>query len=89
MQLATLKKEVRGPLLTSDVEEVGTDQPTVVDPGDHAPTRRASGRSELQLGHLQRRIGHVFSQLQAGWSGRDPLLIRPFVSDNLFQSMMY
>ena len=90
VQLSTLKKEMRGPLLTSDVEEVGTDHPTLVDPG--AATRLAAVQQRDPGFHwdvFQRRIGHIFGQLQAGWSGRDPLLIRPFVSDNLLQSMSY
>ena len=34
-------------------------------------------------------MAHVFSELQVAWSSRDPLRIRPYVSDNLFQSMLY
>ena len=83
-------RETRGPLLTSDVAESGTELPTIVDRG-------ASQRFE-QLQHkdpalswqaLQGRVALVFAELQAAWSGRDPMRIRPFVSDNLFQSMYY
>jgi predicted lipid-binding transport protein (Tim44 family) len=38
---------------------------------------------------LTGRMAHVFGALQVAWSGRDPLQIRPFVSDNLFQTMLY
>ena len=38
---------------------------------------------------LQGRVALIFAELQVAWSGRDPLKIRPFVSDNLFQSMYY
>ena len=34
-------------------------------------------------------MAHVFGELQVAWSGRDPLKIRPYVSDNLFQTMLY
>ncbi len=88
--LSTLRREKRGPLLTSDVAEVGTDHPTRVDPG--ATTRYAAIQARdpaLDWNKFQQRTNHIFAQLQLGWSGRDPSLIRPFVSDNLFQSMLY
>lgn len=88
--LATVKKEQRGPLLTSDVAEVGTDHPTRVDPGATTRLQMLQQRDpSFHWNVLSQRIGHIFTQLQAGWSGRDAKLIRPFVSDNLFQSMMY
>jgi len=88
--LTSMTRETRGPLLTSDVAETGTDSPTIVD-------RFAQQRfAELQKRDpattwpaLQGRIGLIFNELQVAWSGRDPLRIRPFVSDNLFQSMYY
>jgi hypothetical protein len=89
-QLSTLRREQRGPLLTSDVQEVGTDHPTRVDPGGQTRFHALQARDPaFNWNTFQQRIGHIFTQLQAGWSGRDPSLIRPFVSDNLFQSMMY
>jgi predicted lipid-binding transport protein (Tim44 family) len=88
--LQSMRKEARGPLLTSNVEEVGTDLPTRVDPGLYT---RLPGLRErdpaFDLAVLNQRIAHIFAELQRGWSGRDPSLIRPYVSDNLFQSMMY
>jgi predicted lipid-binding transport protein (Tim44 family) len=86
----TVRKEPRGPLLTSNVEEVGTDLPTRVDPGASARFEALRARDPaFDWGAFSTRIGHVFAQLQLGWSGRDPSLIRPYVSDNLFQSMLY
>ncbi len=88
--LSTLSRQPRGPLLTSDVPEVGTDHPTRVDPG--APMRMQAFQHRdpsYDWNVFLQRVGHIFTQLQLGWSGRDPKLIRPFVSDNLFQSMMY
>jgi predicted lipid-binding transport protein (Tim44 family) len=38
---------------------------------------------------FQHRVGHIFGQLQIGWSGRNAAAIRPYISDNLFQSMLY
>jgi len=83
-------RETRGPLLTSDVAETGTDLPTIVDPG--APQRFEDlARRDPAVGWqaLQGRVTLIFSQLQLAWSAREPLKIRPFVSDNLFQSLYY
>jgi len=88
--LRNLTRETRGPLLTSDVPETGTELPTIVDPG--APQRfeqlvRKDPAFNWQA--LQGRVALIFAELQVAWTGRDPLRIRPFVSDNLFQSMYY
>jgi hypothetical protein len=88
--LANRTREPRGPLLTSDVAEEGTDLPTVVDRG--APTRFQEFQQRdpaVTWPALQGRVALIFNELQAAWSGRDALRIRPYVSDNQFQSMYY
>lgn len=88
--LTSETRETRGPLLTSDVPETGTELATIVDPG--APQRfEELARKDPAVGWqaLQGRVALIFAELQVAWSGRDPLKIRPFVSDNLFQSMYY
>jgi hypothetical protein len=82
--------EPRGPLLTSDVAEVGTNLPTIIDPGADSRFAELRQRSQgMSFQTVQSRIAYVFNQLQGAWSGRDPKQIRPFVTDNLFQSMVY
>jgi len=89
-QFSNRKCEPRGPLLTSDVDEEGTDFPTIVDPGANSRFRELQARdSALTWEAIESRVAHVFSELQVAWSGRDPKRIRPYVSDNLFQSMVY
>ncbi len=88
--LVSVTREPRGPLLTSDVAEEGTDLPTIVDRG--APTRFQEFQQRdpaVTWQALQGRVGLIFNELQAAWSGRDASRIRPYVSDNLFQSMYY
>ncbi|HTA90365.1 MAG TPA: TIM44-like domain-containing protein [Polyangiaceae bacterium] len=88
--LVSVTREPRGPLLTSDVAEEGTELPTIVDRG--APTRFQEFQQRdpaVTWQALQGRVGLIFNELQAAWSGRDALRIRPYVSDNLFQSMYY
>lgn len=83
-------REPRGPLLTSDVAETGTELPTILDRGAAARFEALQRRDPaLTWQALQSRVGYVFVELQAAWSGRDALRIRPYVSDNLFQSMYY
>jgi hypothetical protein len=86
----TLSKEPRGPLLTSDAPEVGTDWPTRVDPGGGGRLQALQQRDPtFQWQGFQGRVAHVWGALQVAWSGRDAAQIRPYVSDNLFQSMTY
>ena len=88
--LNNVTREPRGPLLTSDAPEEGTELPTIVDSG---ATSRFEELMRKDPGTtwpaLQGRVGLIYNELQAAWSGRDPLRIRPYVSDNLFQSMYY
>ena len=89
-ELSNQTRETRGPLLTSDVAETGTELPTIVDRG--APQKFAELERKdpaVTWQALQGRVGLIFAELQAAWSGREPMRIRPFVSDNLFQSMYY
>jgi hypothetical protein len=88
--LSNQAREARGPLLTSDVAETGTDLPTIADSSAPARFQELQGRDPgLTWQSLTGRMAHVFGALQVAWSGRDPLQIRPYVSDNLFQTMLY
>jgi len=88
--LSNQSRELRGPLLTSDVAETGTELPTIADAGAPATFQQLQARDPgLSWQSLTSRMAHVFGQLQIAWSGRDPLRIRPYVSDNLFQTLLY
>ena len=88
--LSNQTRETRGPLLTGDVAETGTELPTIVEPGAAQRFEELQRKDPaLNWQALQGRVGLVFAELQVAWSGRDPLRIRPFVTDNLFQSMYY
>jgi hypothetical protein len=89
-RLTGLTREPRGPLLTSDVREEGTELATRVDPGMGARFQALQQRDpSITWEALQARVAHVFGELGGAWSGRDPKRIRPYVSDSLFQSMLY
>lgn len=82
--------EHRGPLLTSDVQEEGTDLPTIVDAGASGRFSTLQQRDpSLTFDGIQARTASVFQALQVAWSTRDAAKIRPYVTDNLFQSMVY
>ncbi|WP_394844504.1 Tim44-like domain-containing protein [Pendulispora brunnea] len=88
--LSTMTKERRGPLLTGDVQETGTNEPTLVDP-QAVPRIHAFEQRDpaFNWDAFTNRAAHIFGALQGAWSGREPARIRPYVSDNLFQSMVY
>lgn len=74
-------------------------------PGGEEPGYRAPSRRGLDLARklralterhggfawpeLQQKLEAVFLRLQAGWSDGDPDRIRPFVTDNLYQSLRF
>jgi hypothetical protein len=88
--LERVKTEPRPPLVTSTAEERGNDLPTLLDPGVMSSFSELVGRDPQSTQEaLRARIELVFASLQRGWSGRDLSLIRPFVTDNLFQFFGY
>ncbi len=85
-----LQSEARGPMLTSSVEEEGTNLPTIVDPmaqGELAAVRQKDPSFDWSA--FTQRIALTFNELQVGWSNRDLSRVRPYVSDNLYQSQAY
>jgi hypothetical protein len=73
-------------LLTSDVPEVGTDYPTIVQPG--FPNVRAAfeqSNSSFSWGDFQSRARLIFNELQAAWSTLNWERARPHETDSIFQ----
>jgi hypothetical protein len=83
-------KEARGPMLTSDVEEVGTDYPSVVQP-NFAAIRAEFERNNPQFSweQFQERARLIFNELQAAWSSMNWERARPHETDNIFQMHQY
>jgi hypothetical protein len=80
----------RGPMLTGDTPEAGTDEPTIVDPG------ATSGMNEilaedpgLSWEAFQARVGLIFGEFQTAWSGRDLARMRAYLSDRLFETQLF
>jgi hypothetical protein len=85
-----VSREPRGPLLTGDTEEQGTDLPTVADPGIQSRFGELCQRDpQFSWPAFQAKVGLIFGAMQSSWSNRDWTHARPFVSDNLFQMLAY
>jgi uncharacterized Zn finger protein (UPF0148 family) len=85
-----IDKEARGPMLTSDVEEVGTDYPSVFQP-NFAAIRAEFERNNPQFSwdQFQERARLIFNELQAAWSSMNWERARPHETDNIFQMHQY
>jgi hypothetical protein len=88
--IKTLSREARGPLLTGDVPEVGTDYPTVAQP--NFPAVRAAfeqNNPSFSWADFQARARMIFNELQEAWSTLKWERARPFETDNIFQMHRY
>jgi ribosomal protein L37AE/L43A len=88
--ITLVSREARGPLLTSTVEEVGTDYPSVIQPNFEAI------RNELQTNNPQfiyaqfeQRAFLIYNELQKAWSSMNWEKARPHETDNIFQMHQY
>ncbi len=86
----TLQREAKGPLLTSDVPEVGTLNATVMQP--NFPAVRAAfeqNNPTFSWADFQARARLIFNELQSAWSTLEWERARPFETDNIFQMHRY
>ncbi|HKP46682.1 MAG TPA: TIM44-like domain-containing protein, partial [Pyrinomonadaceae bacterium] len=88
--VALFTREAKGPLLTSNVAEVGTDFPSVVQPAFES-VRQAFEKNNpnFSWGVFQARARLIFDELQAAWSTLNWDRARPHETDNLFQMHQY
>jgi hypothetical protein len=88
--VAETGREARGPQLTGETVEQGSDLETIIDPEAKSRLGDLSRRDpEFAFTAFQGRIELIFAELQIAWSTRDWKRARPFVSDSLFQSQLY
>jgi len=83
-------REPRGPMLTGDTVEVGTDDPTVVaaDVKEKFGALVARDPAVAWL-PLTQRFEKVFAEFHRAWSTQSLLGVRPYLSDNLFETQQY
>ncbi len=85
-----LEAEARPPLLTTEVEEEGTDLPTIFDRGAREGLDALWRRDPSFLWPaFEQRVALIFGEFQLAWSNRDLVKMRPYLSDNLFQMQEY
>jgi hypothetical protein len=88
--IGLLSREAKGPLLTSDVPEAGTDLPSVVQPGFRdVRIEFEKNNPSFTWGEFQARARLIFDELQAAWSTLNWERARPHETDNLFQMHQY
>ena len=88
--ITLLSREARGPLLTGNVPEVGTDFPSVIQP--NFSTQRAEfeqNHPDFSWSKFQARAGLIFNELQAAWSTLNWDRARPHETDSIFQMHQY
>jgi hypothetical protein len=83
-------RDARGPLLTSDVPEVGTDYPSVIQPGlQNIRANFERAHPEFNWPEFEARARLIFVELQAAWSSLDWERARPHETDSIFQMHRY
>jgi len=89
-EVKTLSREARGPLLTGDVPEAGTDLSSVMQPGFDNLRREFEQRNPaFSWGEFETRAALIFNELQAAWSSLNWERARPHETDNIFQMHQY
>ena len=84
------RRETRGPMLTEETAEEGSDLPTIVDPEAQGLARALATRDPaFDWAAFQSRVALIFQEFQTAWAARDLAKMRPFLSDNMFQQQMY
>lgn len=85
-----LSRETRPPALTSDVQEVGTNAPSIVDPEqDHAWRELTTRDPALNEQDLLARVNMIFDKLNHAYSALDLTPARGLLSDGMFDYLRY
>ena len=88
--IALLNRETRGPLLTSNVPERGTDRPTVF---QQRFAERLRHFNDAHPGFdwvgFQSRVREIAVELQDAWTAREWEKVRPLETESLFQMHRY
>jgi predicted lipid-binding transport protein (Tim44 family) len=85
-----LSSEARGPLLTSNVPEVGTDYPSVVQPNfQNVSMHFQQNNPVFNWVEFDHRARLIFNELQLAWSTLNWERARPHETDNIFQMHQY
>ena len=85
-----VNREPRGPLLTTDVPDVGLDRATVAQPNLASVRQRfLTTNTGFDFGRFETRVRFIFAELQEAWSSLKWEKARPFETDSVFQMHGY
>ncbi len=88
--VTVLSQSPRGPLLTSNVPEQGTDLPTVLQPNfRQRMTDFQTAHHDFAWPALEQRVRDTATTLQNAWTARDWERVRPLETEPLFQMHRY
>ncbi len=88
--VSLLTKETRGPLLTSNVPEQGTERATVYQASfGHARASFETAHPEFRWEAFELRVRAIAAELQDAWTARDWERVRPLETESLFQMHRY
>jgi len=88
--ITLLGSEARGPLLTSNVPEVGTNYPSVMQPNFQNVTAYfQQNNPAFNWAEFEARVTLIFNELQLAWSSLAWERARPHETDNIFQMHQY
>jgi hypothetical protein len=89
-RITFLSTEARGPLLTADVPEVGTELASVVQPNfNNIRAEFEANNQPFSWSTFQERVRLIFNELQSAWSTLNWDKARPHETDNMFQMHQY
>lgn len=88
--IQSMTREARGPLLTSNVAEQGTDRPSLYQ--SHFRDQKAafeSANPKFSWASFTARVKEIAVELQEAWTARDWERVRPLETESLFQMHRY
>jgi predicted lipid-binding transport protein (Tim44 family)/uncharacterized Zn finger protein (UPF0148 family) len=90
VNMEVLERDQRGPQLTQETEEEGTDLPTVYQPGfNEYRARLEASNPGFSWKRTNERVLYIFNMISQAWTSLEWEKARPFESDNLFQMHRY
>jgi len=82
--------EFHPPTLTSSVAEIGTHEPTILQPGvELRLAKLMMSDPSVSIPALNDRVAAIYAALNDGWNADEPQRFRPYVSDALFDYLRY
>jgi predicted lipid-binding transport protein (Tim44 family) len=90
VNMEVLERDQRGPQLTQETQEEGTDLPTVYQPGfNEYRARLESSNPGFSWERVNERVLYIFNMISQAWTSLEWEKARPFETDNIFQMHRY